>query len=42
MLTHEDKELLASKGISEAQIAEQLGMFQKRISFLKACCRSIS
>lgn len=29
MLTHEDKELLASKGISEAQIAEQLECFKK-------------
>lgn len=35
MLTHEDKELLASKGISEAQIAEQLECFKKGFPFLK-------
>lgn len=29
MLTHEDKELLAKKGISEEQIAEQLACFEK-------------
>lgn len=35
MLTHEDKELLASKGISEAQMAEQLECFKKGFPFLK-------
>lgn len=35
MLTHEDKELLAKKGISEAQIAEQLACFEKGFPFLK-------
>lgn len=35
MLTHEDKELLASKGISETQIAEQLECFKKGFPFLK-------
>lgn len=35
MLTHEDKELLAKKGISETQIAEQLECFKKGFPFLK-------
>lgn len=35
MLTHEDKELLAKKGISEAQIAEQLACFEKGFPFLQ-------
>ena len=35
MLTHEDKELLAQKGISEAQIAEQLECFKKGFPFLQ-------
>lgn len=35
MLTHEDKELLAKKGISEAQIAEQLSCFEKGFPFLQ-------
>ena len=29
MITPQDKELLAKKGITEAQIAEQLACFQK-------------
>lgn len=29
MLTHEDKELLAKKGITEKQIEEQLACFEK-------------
>ena len=35
MLTHEDKELLAKKGISEEKIAEQLACFEKGFPFLK-------
>lgn len=35
MLTHEDKELLAKKGISEAQIAEQLSCFEKGFPFVQ-------
>lgn len=35
MMTQNDRELLASKGISEAQIAEQLVCFQKGFPFLK-------
>ena len=35
MLTHEDKELLAKKGISEEKIAEQLACFEKGFAFLK-------
>ena len=35
MLTHEDKELLAKKGISEEKIAEQLAFFEKGFPFLK-------
>ena len=35
MLTQEDKDLLAKKGISEAQIAEQLACFEKGFPFLK-------
>ena len=35
MLTPEDKELLAKKGISEQQIAEQLACFEKGFPFLK-------
>lgn len=35
MLTHEDKELLAKKGISEEKIAEQLARFEKGFPFLK-------
>lgn len=35
MLTHEDKELLAKKGISEQQIAEQLACFEKGFPYLK-------
>ncbi len=35
MLTHEDKELLAKKGISEQQIEEQLACFEKGFPFLK-------
>lgn len=34
-MTTQDKELLAAKGISEAQIAEQLACFQKGFPFLK-------
>lgn len=34
-MTTQDKELLAQKGISEAQIAEQLACFQKGFPFLK-------
>ena len=36
MLTHEDKELLAKKGISEEKIAEQLACFGKGVSILEA------
>lgn len=35
MLTHEDKELLAKKGISEQQIGEQLASFEKGFPFLR-------
>jgi hypothetical protein len=35
MLTHEDKELLTKKGISEQQIAEQLACFEKGFPYLK-------
>lgn len=35
MITPEDKELLAQKGITEAQIAEQLACFQKGFPYLK-------
>lgn len=35
MLTQQDKELLAKKGISEAQIAEQLACFEKGFPYLK-------
>ena len=35
MITTQDKELLAKKGISEAQIAEQLACFQKGFPYLK-------
>lgn len=35
MLTQEDKDLLAKKGISEEQIAEQLACFEKGFPFLK-------
>ncbi len=35
MLTQEDKEVLAKKGISEAQIAEQLASFEKGFPYLK-------
>jgi hypothetical protein len=35
MLTQEDKELLAAKGITEAQIADQLASFEKGFPFLK-------
>lgn len=35
MLTHEDKELLAKKGISEEQIAEQLACFEKGFPYLQ-------
>ena len=35
MLTQEDKDLLAKKGISEAQIAEQLNCFEKGFPYLK-------
>ena len=35
MLTHEDKELLAKKGVSEEKIAEQLACFEKGFPFLK-------
>lgn len=38
MLTHEDKELLAKKGISEEQIAEQLACFEKDSLFAISCC----
>ena len=34
-MTPQDKELLAKKGISETQIAEQLACFQKGFPFLK-------
>ena len=35
MLTQEDKELMARKGISEEQIAEQLACFEKGFPYLK-------
>ena len=35
MLTQEDKELLAKKGISEEQIKEQLACFETGFPFLK-------
>ncbi|WP_303912377.1 DUF4301 family protein [Bacteroides mediterraneensis] len=35
MLTHEDKELLAKKGISEEKIAEQLACFEKGFPYLR-------
>lgn len=35
MITTQDKELLAKKGISEAQIAEQLACFRKGFPYLK-------
>ena len=35
MMTQEDKDLLAKKGISEAQIAEQLACFEKGFPYLK-------
>lgn len=35
MLTHEDKKLLAKKGISEEKIAEQLACFEKGFPYLK-------
>lgn len=35
MFTHEDKELLAKRGISEQQIAEQLACFEKGFPYLK-------
>ena len=35
MLTQEDKELLLKKGISEAQIAEQLACFEKGFPYLE-------
>ena len=35
MLTQEDKELMAKKGISEAQITEQLACFEKGFPYLK-------
>lgn len=35
MITPEDKELLAQKGITEAQIAEQLACFRKGFPYLK-------
>ena len=35
MITTQDKELLAKKGITEEQIAEQLACFQTGFPFLK-------
>ena len=35
MITLQDKELLAKKGISEEQIAEQLACFEKGFPYLK-------
>ena len=35
MITPQDKELLAKKGISEEQIAEQLACFEKGFPYLK-------
>ena len=35
MITTQDKELLAKKGITEAQIAEQLACFQTGFPYLK-------
>lgn len=35
MLTHEDKELLAKKGIPEKQIEEQLACFEKGFPYLQ-------
>lgn len=35
MLTHEDKELLAKKGITEKRIEEQLACFEKGFPYLQ-------
>lgn len=35
MITQQDKEMLAQKGISEQQIAEQLACFEKGFPYLK-------
>jgi hypothetical protein len=35
MLTQEDKELLAAKGITEQQIADQLASFEKGFPYLE-------
>ena len=35
MITTQDKELLAKKGITEEQIAEQLACFRKGFPYLK-------
>lgn len=37
MLTHEDKELLAKKGIPEKQIEEQLACFERIPLFATGC-----
>ena len=41
MLTQEDKELLAKKGISEEQIKEQLACFETGFPFLKLSQRTV-
>lgn len=41
MITPQDKELLAKKGISEAQIAEQLACFEKGFPIFKVGCGSV-
>ena len=40
MITTQDKELLAKKGITEEQIAEQLACFQTGFPFFKTGCGS--
>ena len=38
MITQQDKEMLAQKGISEQQIAEQLACFEKEIGSEPVLC----
>ncbi len=38
MITTQDKELLAKKGITEAQIVEQLACFEKGFPLSEAGC----
>ncbi len=41
MITTQDKELLAKKGITEAQIVEQLACLQTGFPFFEAGCGSL-